>query len=310
MSNARRPEELIAYIRANQPRSLRGVEEARAVDPTAWDAIADQFLGWAEGVWGPGRWQKPCLDAFARFSTDVVVAQARYEATGKYENSSFADCNAHVYSQRDVMDDYLWGVFVTNFCWSHHLELSLFYRDRFLARLPKAAKIVEIAPGHGGWGVWALVNRPDATLRGFDISPSSIAIAGAIARSAGVADRAEYVQRDALDLKTMPAASADAVVCSFLIEHLEDPGLLVANIANLLTPGARAYLAGAITAAQVDHIYEFRRESELVVLCEQHGLRVVETMSVHPQRTLPRAKFLPRSMGLILERRGDGDVRR
>ncbi|GDX80367.1 hypothetical protein LBMAG42_21780 [Deltaproteobacteria bacterium] len=284
--------------------NLRGLEEAREVSPADWDAVAEQFLGWAAGVWGAEGWQERCIPAFVRFSSDVIFAQARYEADGHYENSSFAECNEHVYSQRDVMDDYLWGVFITNFCWSHHMELSLFFRDRFLARLPGAPAIVEIAPGHGGWGVWALSNRPDARLQGFDISPSSIAIASSIAKAAGVADRVTYTERNALDLATMPTASADAVICSFLIEHLEDPGLLVANIANLLKPGARGYLAGAITAAQVDHIYEFKTESELVVLCEQHGLRVVETLSVAPKRTLRKAQYLPRSMGLILEKAG------
>lgn len=165
---------------------MRGIEEARAVDPAAWDAIAETFLGWAEGVWGPDGWQARCVEAFVVFSSDVIMAQARYEADGHYENSSFAECNASVYSQRDVMDDYLWGVFITNFCWSHHMELSLFFRDRFLARLPGAPAMVEIAPGHGGWGVWALSNRPDARLQGFDISPSSIAIASSIAKAAGV----------------------------------------------------------------------------------------------------------------------------
>lgn len=182
------------------------------------------------------------------------------------------------------------------------MELSLFFRDRFLARLPSASKIVEIAPGHGGWGVWALTNRPDARLVGFDISPSSMDIAALMAGAAGVSDRATYTLRDALDLGAMPQASADAVICSFLIEHLEQPERLVEVIAHLLKPGARAYLAGAITAAQVDHIFEFRRESELVVMCEKYGLRVLETMSVNPRRILPDARFIPRSMGLIVQR--------
>jgi hypothetical protein len=52
----------------------------------------------------------------------------------------------------------------------------------------------------------------------------------------------------------------------------------------------------------VDHIFEFRRESELVKMCEDHGLRVLETLSVNPRRTLPKARFVPRSMGLILLR--------
>jgi len=183
------------------------------------------------------------------------------------------------------------------------MELSLFFRNRFVARLPESPHIVEIAPGHGGWGVWALSSRPDATLEGFDIAPSSIAIASSIARAAGLGERARYFERDALDLDSLPGECADALICSFLVEHLEDPGRLVAVIHHLLRRTSRAYIAGALTAAQVDHIFEFRRESELVALCEDHGLRVVETLSVSPPRTLKRARFLPRSMGLIVEKR-------
>jgi len=295
-------EDLMTYVQEHHPRSLRGIDEAREVDPAAWHAVAEQFLGWAARIHGNQGWAPCCVDAFARFSTDVILSQARYEAAGHYENSSYEECNAAVYSQPEVMDDYLWGVFLTNFLWAHHMELSLFFRDRFLARLPRAPEIVEIAPGHGGWGVWALTNRPDARLTGFDISPSSIAIATRVAEAAGVSDRTTYILRDALDLGSMPHASADAVICSFLIEHLEQPERLVEVIAHLLEPGARGFLTGALTAAQVDHIFEFRRESELVAMCERHGLRVLETLSVNPRRMLPKPRFIPRSMGLVVQR--------
>jgi SAM-dependent methyltransferase len=293
---------LFAYIRDRHPRSIRGVEEARAVCPERFDAIANLFLGWLVKARGEGGIEA-AADAFVQFTTDVNLAQARYEASGSYEHKSFAEVYADHYSQREAMDTYLWGIFLTNFLWAHHTEISLFYRDRFLARLPAAAELVEIAPGHGGWGAWALTVLPQARLRGFDISPSSIDIARSVCRAAGVADRATYIEQDVLNLATAPAASADAVICSFLVEHLEQPPQLFAVINHLLRPKGLAFVTGALTAAQVDHIYEFRRESELVKLCEDHGLRVLETLSGNPRRTLPRARFLPRSMALLVQKR-------
>jgi hypothetical protein len=53
----------------------------------------------------------------------------------------------------------------------------------------------------------------------------------------------------------------------------------------------------------VDHIFEFRYESELVLLAERHGLRVSDLRSVGPKRTLRGANFLPRSIALILQKR-------
>jgi hypothetical protein len=42
------------------------------------------------------------------------------------------------------------AVYLTNFLWAGHVEIRLFYRDRLLARLPEAAELIEVAPGHLG----------------------------------------------------------------------------------------------------------------------------------------------------------------
>jgi hypothetical protein len=84
---------------------------------------------------------------------------------------------------------------------------------------------------------------------------------------------------------------------------LEQPEKLFAVLRHLLRPGGQAFLTGALTAAQVDHIYEFRYESELVKMAEDAGLRVTDTFSGAPRRTLPNARFLPRSMLLVMRRR-------
>lgn len=297
-----RAERLLAHIAAEHPRSRRGVEEARAVDPVFFDAVAERLCGWAAGALGEESWLGRCVPAFEAFSHDVLMSQAYYEAEGRYENSSFAECEEAVYARREVMDDYLWGVFLTNFLWAHHLEISKAFLDRFVRRLPPRAQVLEIAPGHGGWGVWLLSELPDATLEAYDISPSSIHIASAISAAAGVSDRTRYTRRNALELGDLPPGTKDACICSFLIEHLEEPHRLLQVMAHHLRKGGRAWLAGALTAAQVDHIYEFHRESELVLLAEAAGFRVRETLSVEPRRLLPKARYVPRSMALLLER--------
>lgn len=298
-------EALLQYVRTRHVRSWKGLEEARAINPARFDAYANLLLGWAQRVLGD-RAIPRTVDAFIRFSFEVNLAQARYEADGRYENKSYDKCYESVYNEKDTMDDYLWGVFLTNFMWAHHMDISMFYEDRFVARLPERSHIVEIAPGHGGWGLMALHALPHATLEAYDISPSSVQIASSLAEASGQGARARYTLKNALDLDALEPASADAVVCNFLIEHLEAPQKLVEIIHHLLKPGARAFLSGALTAAQVDHIFEFRHESELVHMAEKSGLRALETLSVGPRRTLPRARFLPRSMALILQKRASG----
>jgi SAM-dependent methyltransferase len=302
MMNSHPVHALMDYVRKQHPRSVRGAEEARAVSPAEFDAIANMFLEWLIKARGE-RGIEDAVDAFVQFTTGVNLAQARYEVHGRYEHSSFAEVYAGHYSQQESMEGYLWGVFITNFLWAHHMEISLFFRDRFLSRVVPTAELVEIAPGHGGWGVWALTAVPSARLRGYDISPSAIRIARSVAQAAGVSDRAAYLEKDALDLTTLAPGSADALICCFLAEHLEQPRKLFAVIGHLLKPRSLAFVTGALTAAQVDHIHEFRHESELVKLCEDQGLRVLETLSSNPRRTLPKARFLPRCMALIVQKR-------
>ncbi|MBL8826041.1 MAG: class I SAM-dependent methyltransferase [Planctomycetaceae bacterium] len=295
-------DQLEAYVRDRHPRSLAGIVEARLNDPARFEEIAETFMEWAVAVRGEAAIGE-MVDSFVRFTTSVNMSQVRYERAGHYENKTFEDCLQSLYTEKDEMDDYLWGVYLTNFLWAHHTEIILFFTERYLKRLDDVQTLIEIAPGHGGWGAYALKHLPQTRLVGYDIAPSSIEIATQIMNAAGFANRARYELKDALNLEVVEANSADAVICNFLIEHLERPEKLMAVINHLLKPGQKAFLTGALTAAQIDHIYEFRYESELVKLAEDNGLRVLETFSGGPRRTLPNAKFLPRSMALIMQKR-------
>lgn len=290
---------LLNYLAARYPQFVMGVEEAQTQAPERFATIAGRYLKWLQHARGD-QGIRDAVDDFVRFTTSVNMAQARYEACGHYENSSFDEVYDNHYSQREQMDGYLWGVYLTNFLWAHHLQICLFFEDRFLRRLPPAPVLLEIAPGHGGWGIWALHRLQRARLEGYDISPSSIDIASSIARAAGVAGRTEYSERNALDLASTEPEVADAVICSFLVEHLEQPQQLFAVIEKLLRPGGVAFLTGALTAAQVDHIYEFRHESELLAMAESNYLRALETLSTNPRRLLRGARFVPRSMAMLL----------
>ncbi len=292
---------LFDYVAESHPRSLRGLREAQGQDPKRFAEVAELYLRWLTEARGESGIEA-AADAFAQFSTDVNLAQAHYERDGAYANKTFADVYKDHYSDAETMDGYLWGIYLTNFLWAHHFQIMMFFQDRFMPRLDDKAHLIEIAPGHGGWGAWALAHMSQATLEGYDISPQSIQIATGIAQAAGVGNRARYVEKDALDLTKVEAESADGCICSFLVEHLEDPQHLYKVLAHLLKPGGLAFITGALTAAQVDHIYEYRYESELVKMCEIAGLRVLETLSANPLRTLPRAKFMPRSMALLVQK--------
>jgi ubiquinone/menaquinone biosynthesis C-methylase UbiE len=199
------------------------------------------------------------------------------------------------------MENYLWGVFLTLFCWEHHLKLARVFQDLFLATVPHNSSILELASGHGAWGVWALTECPSCSLVGIDLSPASVKIARGLAKAAGVTERSEHREGDAMTLASQP--SFESAICGFVVEHLDQPELLFEALASQVVPGGRVFLTGALTAAQEDHVYEFQRESELVQMAEQAGFRVVMSLSEGPEKT-PRSRiYLPRSQALIMERK-------
>ncbi len=290
-----------SYLHQQHGRSYETVRQNQRLNPKRFDAIASRYLNWLYQARKGEQGLQAAIDAYVVFSTEVLFAQAKYEQDSHYEHETHAQCNEALYSRRDRMDDYLWGVFITNFAWTHHFEISLFYEDRFFPKLTTATQIYELAPGHGGWGLWLLDSLPKAQLKGIDISPSSIAIASSLADAAGLQNRVEYLLSDVLQYKSEPQV-ADACVCNFLIEHLEHPEDLFAKIYDLLKPGAVAFVSGAVTAAQEDHIYEYKSEGEVVAMAESEGFRLLELLSLASPKMLPNARYMPRSIAMILKK--------
>jgi len=192
---------------------------------------------------------------------------------------------------------------VINFAWDHHLRIYRFFRDEFVGRLGEQGHLLDLGCGSGIWGMMALKNRPNWTLQGIDISETSVELTSQMATATGYAERATYSVGDAL-VHSEPEP-ADAGISCFLLEHLEAPQALLDNLAANLKPRSYAFVTGALTAAEVDHIAEFRRESELVDMAEKAGFRVVSMISASPSVYPEQMNFVPRSMAMVLQKRAN-----
>jgi len=278
----------------------RGIAEARAIDPELVDKYFEQCLNWlvrARGEEVIGQ----LADGYAFYTLEVNRAQQGYEKRGSYECATFAEADMRVYQKSEYMRDYYWGVFAILFSWSHYVELMEFFLDRFVAKL-SPGNLIEIAPGHGVWGILAITSRQGLNLEGWDISPASIELAPEIAAGAGVSDRCKYLLGDATKIKHS-SGHYDAAICSFMLEHLEAPGQFLVDLAPSLRSGALAFVTLALTAAQTDHIYEFKLESEGICLAEKAGFELLECRITRPQRLMPGSRFVPRVQAMVLRKK-------
>jgi 2-polyprenyl-3-methyl-5-hydroxy-6-metoxy-1,4-benzoquinol methylase len=289
-----------ALIKEHYPMMSRGIAEARAVDPELVDHHFEKCLKWVVQAHGEEVLVQ-LVDGYAFYTLEVNRAQQAYEKRGYYECTKFAEADARVYQQSDYMRDYYWGVFAILFSWGHYVELMGFFLGRFVAKLP-SGNLIEIAPGHGAWGVLAVTNREGLTLEGWDISPTSIELAAKMAAGAGVGDRCKYQLGDATKIEHS-SGRYDAAICSFMLEHLEEPGQFLIDFAPSLRSGALAFVTLALTAAQTDHIYEFKHESEGILFAEAAGFELLECRVARPQRLMPGARFVPRVQAMILRKK-------
>lgn len=282
------------------PMLSRGVEEARAISPELVDRYFEECLQWVARSFGHKALES-VAEGYAFFTLEVNRAQQAYERSGRYQVATFAEANQHVYQQPEYMRHYYWGVFAILFCWPHYVELMDFYLNRFVHQL-SAGRLVEIAPGHGAWGVLAVAETAGLSLEGWDISPTSLELAPRMAAGAGVGDRCEYRVGDATKIDH-DHERFDAAVCCFMLEHLEEPADFVARLAPAIKTGGRAFITLALTAGQPDHIYEFKLESEGVVMAERAGFELLECRVARPSRLLPNARYVPRVEAMILRKR-------
>ena len=113
------------------------------------------------------------------------------------------------------------------------------YRRRIICRLLRrfgcsgAARILDIGSGQGDLAVTLLNSFPEAEIAGLELSETGVRIA------ARKVPTARFV---ACDLLQPPQdlglhAWAQFAACSEVLEHLDDPGLLLRNAAHYLAPG-------------------------------------------------------------------------
>jgi hypothetical protein len=295
--------EFVAAFHEHAPAFLSELERTKSAEPKTFARLSGMMLPWAEAALGAG-WAEQLVVGYCEFVLDVNRAQLQYEKSGVYENKSFADVYQKTYSNPKFMELYHWGVYTTTFVWLHHLRIVQFFEREFLPLVALGSDsktMVDLGAGSGIWHLLALHQLDNWTAKAVDISAPSIERSQQMANMTVLRTRVDHVVADAMTWT--PGTPAGAGISCFLLEHLEDPERLLKGLAACLEVGAHAFVTCAITAAEIDHIYEFKSESEVVRMCEGAGFRVKKTLSSEPSTISTNRKYLPRSMALVLQKR-------
>ena len=278
-----------------------GIKNTQINNRSSFEELTRIMLNWAENHIGEN-WQKVLADGYLHFLMDVNRSQVEYERRGNYLNKNYNDVFNRVYNNSEFMEFYHWGVFVSTFAWEHHIKIYDLYRNSFLPYLnPEGGRLLDLGSGSGIWSFLTTYFSPQWISQGIDISEKSVELSTKMALSSGLNTKVTFKTYDALKYKGNKKYNA-AISC-FLMEHLEKPQLLLQNMASNLETKGYAFITAALTAAEIDHISEFHRESEIALMAEEAGFRVISMYSAAPPSHPDSYRFLPRSLALILQKR-------
>lgn len=160
----------------------------------------------------------------------------------------------------------------------------------------KGKKVIDI--GCGGGLVSEGMARRGATVTGIDLGEAPLAVARLHAQKDGI--EVEYLNIAAEEIAAQRAGQYDAVTCLEMLEHVPDPGAVIAACAKLVKPGGQVFFstinrnpkafALAIVGAEYilrllprgTHEYaKLIKPSELAGWARDAGLQLKDTCGMH-----------------------------
>jgi len=198
----------------------------------------------------------------------------------KYRLTSQDEANTLVYSNDEYMKNYMIGLGISTFLWENHLLISRYFRENLPKEKP--GNYLEIGVGHGqNFSEAIKVCRFDKYI-GYDISKFSLMLTDETVKSMcpGNENHYELVLDDFTNADVN--GKFDAIVCGEVLEHVENPSLLLKKLYNLADVEAFIYITTAINSPAVDHIHLFKSLDEILDLFCESGLET-ESKLVLPQ---------------------------
>lgn len=239
-----------------------------------------------------------CED-YCRVSRIVLDEELHFRRTGRYRLSTFAQADAEVYSDPDLMSCYMNGLLASQLWWSNHTEMLRFFRDDFIGRNPRGFSHLEIGPGHGLFLYFAAISPHCGTAEAWDVSGASLEHTR---RALAAMHLGRHVVLEKLSVFEAPGARFSSIAFSEVLEHLENPRDALRILHRLLAEGGRIFFNAPVNSPAPDHLYLFETPEHLLEMIAEAGF-AVEGSSLAPctGSTLQRARKLKQtiSVGVI-----------
>ena len=238
------------------------------------------------------------VDCYLQMIADMYFESVQFMQTGKYSSTSFEEVNQRVYNNSNIMEYYMHGLVLSQFLWTHHYDILLYF-NKIISKNAKSIKsYLEIGGGHGLYiseAIEIIGNQTNYDLA--DISPSSLELSKKMISN----NKVNYHLTDIFEY--FPEKKYDFITMGEVLEHVEDPIKLLQKLHALLDDNGKAFITTPTNAPTIDHIYLFKNVEDIRKVIEAAGFKIDEEKCVYsedlPKELLEKYKISMMYIGVL-----------
>ncbi len=218
------------------------------------------------------------IDCYLQMLADVQYESVQFIQTGAYSSQSFAEVNQRVYGNPEIMEYYMHGLLLSQFLWTHHYNILLFFNEIISKYSAQIHHYLEVGGGHGLYISEAIsIIGNSAQFDMVDISQSSLDMASQMIGS----DNINSYLSDIHDFH--PENCYDFITMGEVMEHVEDPLELLRKTYSLLKETGRLFITTPTNAPAIDHIYLFKHADDIRSIITSAGFEIENELSIYSE---------------------------
>jgi 2-polyprenyl-3-methyl-5-hydroxy-6-metoxy-1,4-benzoquinol methylase len=222
------------------------------------------------------------INCYLQMIADVNYESVQFMQTGEYTSKSFDEVNKRVYDNPAVMEYYMHGLLLSQFLWTHHYDILLYFNDIIQRRKDSIKNYLEVGGGHGLYISEAIsIIGAGANYQVVDISKSSLEMARRMINNNSVT----YTLTDVFEF--FPDKKYDFITMGEVLEHVEDPVKLLEKLYELLDENGKVIITTPTNAPAIDHIYLFKNAEDIREVIGKAGFKIVEEKCIYSENMPP-----------------------
>jgi len=218
------------------------------------------------------------IECYLKMIADFRYEHLRFFETGHYSSKSFEEVNQRVYNNTEIMEYYMIGQLLSRFLMPHHYNTFAFFARELNKYGQNSSRYLEVGGGHGLFISEAMNVLGDGVAFDLlDISPSSIELSKKFIGSKKI----HYITCDILAYD--PEYRYNFITMGEVLEHVEQPELLLDKLLDLLEDEGTVYVTVPANAAAIDHIFLFRNAEEIRDMLKEAGFAIMDETSTYSE---------------------------